>query len=86
MVTSRIPAAIVNIFIGFATKKELRDDMYEFINDETVRKDLRRYKMYKLEKDRLKYLILSKVILLKPSIIENYYGKRSWFKLTVNNS
>jgi hypothetical protein len=27
----------------------------------------------------LKYLILSKVILLKPSIIENYYGKRSWF-------
>ncbi|ENZ35484.1 MULTISPECIES: glycosyltransferase family 2 protein [Clostridium] len=77
MVTSRIPAAIVNIFIGFATKKELRDDMYEFINDETVRKDLRRYKMYKLEKDRLKYLILSKVILLKPSIIENYYGKRS---------
>mgnify|MGYP000219544906 FL=1 len=86
MVTSRIPAAIVNIFIGFATKKELHDDMYEFINDETVRKDLRRYKMYKLEKDRLKYLILSKVILLKPSIIENYYGKRSWFKLTVNNS
>lgn len=77
MVTSRIPAAIVNIFIGFATKKELHDDMYEFINDETVRKDLRRYKMYKLEKDRLKYLILSKVILLKPSIIENYYGKRS---------
>lgn len=77
MVTSRIPAAIVNIFIGFATKKELRDDMYEFINDETVRKDLRRYKMYKLEKDRLKYLILSKVILLKPSIIENYYGKEA---------
>lgn len=77
MVTSRIPAAIVNIFIGFATKKELHDDMYEFINDEKVRKDLRRYKMYKLEKDRLKYLILSKVILLKPSIIENYYGKRS---------
>lgn len=77
MVTSRIPSAIVNIFIGFATKKELHDDMYEFINDEKVRKDLRRYKMYKLEKDRLKYLILSKVILLKPSIIENYYGKRS---------
>lgn len=77
MVTSRIPAAIVNIFIGFATKKELHDDMYEFINDEKVRKDLRKYKMYKLEKDRLKYLILSKVILFKPSIIENYYGKRS---------
>ncbi|WP_321993468.1 glycosyltransferase family 2 protein [Clostridium butyricum] len=77
MVTSRIPAAIVNIFIGFATKKELHDDMYKFINDENVRKDLRKYKMYKLEKDRLKYLILSKVILLKPSIIENYYGKRS---------
>lgn len=77
MVTSRIPAAIVNIFIGFATKKELYDDMYEFINDKNVRKDLKKYKMYRLEKDRLKYLILSKFILFKPNIIENYYGKRS---------
>lgn len=77
MITSRIPAAIVNIFIGFATKKELHDDMYEFINDKNVRKDLKRYRMYKLEKDRLKYLILSKLILFKPSIIEAYYGKRS---------
>lgn len=77
MITSRIPAAIVNIFIGFATKKELYNDMYEFINDKNVRKDLKRYRMYKLEKDRLKYLILSKLILFKPSIIEAYYGKRS---------
>ena len=77
MITSRIPAAIVNIFIGFATKKSLHDDMYRFINNENVRKDLSRYKMYKMEKDRLKYLILSKLILYKPKIIENYYGKRS---------
>lgn len=77
MVTSRIPAAIVNIFIGFATKKSLYDDMYKFINNENVRKDLSRYKMYKMEKDRLKYLILSKLILYKPKIVENYYGKRS---------
>lgn len=77
MITSRIPAAIVNIFIGFASKKELYDDMYKFISDKNVRKDLSRYKMYRIEKDRLKYLILSKCILYKPSIIEKYYGKRS---------
>ncbi|MGN0144909.1 MAG: glycosyltransferase family 2 protein [Clostridium sp.] len=77
MITSRIPAAIVNIFIGFATKKELHDQMYKFINNKEVRKSLGKYKMYKMEKDRLKYLILSKCILYKPSIIENYYGKRS---------
>ena len=77
MVTSRIPAAIVNIFIGFATKKELHDDMYKFISNKNVRKDLSRYKMYKIEKDRLKYLILSKLILYKPQIIESYYGKRA---------
>lgn len=76
MITSRIPAAIVNIFIGFATKKELHDNMYKFISDKNVRKDLSRYKMYKVEKDRLKYLILSKLILYKPKIIEKYYGKR----------
>ena len=77
MVTSRIPAAIVNIFIGFATKKELHDDMYKFISNKNVRKDLSRYKMYKIEKDRLKYLILSKLILYRPQIIESYYGKRA---------
>lgn len=77
MVTSRIPAAIVNIFIGFATKKDLYDDMYKFISNKNVRKDLSRYKMYKIEKDRLKYLILSKLILYKPKIVESYYGKRS---------
>lgn len=76
MVTSRIPAAIVNIFIGFATKKDLHNHMYKFIGDKNVRKDLSRYKMYKFEKDRLKYLILSKLILYKPGIIESYYGKR----------
>ena len=76
MVTSRIPASIVNIFIGFATKKELHDDMYSFINNKDVRKDLSRYKMYKIEKDRLKYLILSKSILYMPKVIENYYKKR----------
>lgn len=76
MITSRIPAAIVNIFIGFATKKELHDEMYKFINNKEVRENLGKYKMFKIEKDRLKYLILSKCILYKPSIIENYYGKR----------
>lgn len=77
MITSRIPAAIVNIFIGFATKKDLYDDMYNFIKNKDVRRDLSKYKMYRIEKDRLKYLILSKLILYKPSIIERYYGKRS---------
>lgn len=77
MITSRIPAAIVNIFAAFAGNKELHKEMYAFIKDKKVQKDLGKYKMYKLDKDRLKYLILSKMILLKPSMVENYYTKRS---------
>lgn len=77
MIQSRIPAAIVNIVAAFASKKELREEMYKFIKDQNVRNDLSKYKMYRLEKDRLKYLILSKMILYKPSMIEKYYGKRS---------
>ncbi|OOM16452.1 putative glycosyltransferase EpsJ [Clostridium saccharobutylicum] len=76
MIHSRIPAGIVNIIIAFATKRELRDEMYKFINNPHVRSDLSKYRMYKLEKDRLKYLILSKVILYKPSMVEKYYSKR----------
>ncbi|MFW2489151.1 glycosyltransferase family 2 protein [Clostridium chromiireducens] len=77
MIQSRIPAAIVNIVAAFASKKELREEMYRFIKDQNVRNDLSKYKMYSLEKDRLKYFILSKMILFKPSMIEKYYGKRS---------
>lgn len=77
MIQSRIPSAIVNIVAAFASKQELREEMYRFINDSKVRNDLSKYKMYRLEKDRLKYLILSKMILYKPSMIEKYYGKRS---------
>lgn len=77
MIENRIPAAIVNIVAAFASKKELREELYKFIEDSGVRKDLSKYKMYRLEKDRLKYLILSKMILYKPSMVEKYYGKRS---------
>lgn len=77
MIQSRIPAAIVNIVGAFATKKDLREEMYKFIENSNVRKDLSNYKMYRLEKDRLKYFILSKMILYKPSMVEKYYGRRS---------
>lgn len=77
MIENRIPAAIVNIVAAFASKNELREELYKFIENPEVRKDLSKYKMYRLEKDRLKYFILSKMILYKPSMVEKYYGKRS---------
>jgi len=77
MIESRIPAAIVNIVSAFATKNELHEEMYKFIKNPHVRKDLSNYKMYRLEKDRFKYLILSKMILYRPSMVEKYYGKRN---------
>ena len=76
MITSRIPAAIVNIFIAFCTKDSLKKELYEFLSDKKVRSELRKYKMVRFEKDRLRYLILSKVILLCPKIIEKYYNKK----------
>lgn len=76
MIQNRIPAAIVNIVGAFATKKELHDVMYEFIQKPEVRKDLSKYKMFKFEMDRLKYLILSKMILYKPTLVEKYYSRR----------
>ena len=77
MIQSRIPAAIVNIVSAFATKRELCAEMYKFIENTNVRTDLSKYKMYRLEKGRLKYLILSKMILYMPGMVEKYYGKRS---------
>ncbi len=76
MVTSRIPAAIVNIFIAFCTKDSLKNELKEFLGDKKVRAELRKYKMARLEKDRLRYLILSKIILICPKIIEKYYNKK----------
>ncbi len=77
MIQSRIPAAIVNIVGSFAINKELCVEMHDFIKNPQVRRDLSNYKMYRLEKDRLKYLILSKMILYMPKMVEKYYAKRS---------
>lgn len=79
MIESRIPIAIISIVGAFSGKRELREKMYKFIENINVRKDLSNYKMYKIERDRLKYLILSKMILYTPSMVEKYYKKRSSF-------
>jgi len=75
LVESRIPAGIVNIFAAFAGKEELHKKLYEFIKTKKVRNDLSKYKMAKIEVDRLKYYILSKIILFTPKIAERYYNK-----------
>lgn len=76
MIHNRIPAAIVNIFTAFATKKDLRNDMYKFISEKKIREDLNKYRIHKLEMDRIKYFILSKMILYKPDTVEKYYSRR----------
>ncbi|EKQ55550.1 MULTISPECIES: glycosyltransferase family 2 protein [unclassified Clostridium] len=76
LIESRIPAGIVNIFIGFAKNENLHKAMYDFIKQKKVREDLSKYKMVKIEKDRIKYLILSKMILYFPKAVVKYYSKK----------
>lgn len=76
MSTNRIPAAIVNIFAAFCTKASLKSELCEFISDKKVRSELKKYKMVRFEKDRLKYLILSKMILIAPKIVAKYYIRK----------
>lgn len=76
MIQNRIPAGIVNIFAAFCVKDELREKLYEFINKKEVRNALGKYKMVRFEKDRLKYLVLSKIILMSPNVVEKYYLKK----------
>jgi len=76
MVESRIPISIVTIVGAFATKMELREEMYKFIENKEVRRYLAKHKMYRLEKDQIKYFILSKMILYMPKIVEKYYSRR----------
>ena len=73
MIQNRIPAGIVNIFAAFCVKGE---KLYEFINKKEVRNALGKYKMVRFEKDRLKYLVLSKIILMSPNVVEKYYLKK----------
>lgn len=76
MIQNRIPAAIVNIFTAFVVKDNLKEELYKFISKPEVREDLSKYRMVRLEKDRMKYLILSKLILHNPKIVERYYLKK----------
>lgn len=76
MIQNRIPAGIVNIFAAFCVKNDLRQKLYEFISKKEVRDALRKYSMVRFEKDRLKYLLLSKLILINPKIVEKYYLRK----------
>lgn len=76
MIQNRIPAGIVNIFAAFCVKSELHKKLYEFINEKEVREALKKYKMVRFEKDRLKYLLLSKMILINPKVVEKYYLRK----------
>lgn len=77
MIESRIPISIVGIVSAFAVKSEFHEQMYKFINQKDVRNYLKKHKFYKVEKDQIKYFILSKMILFMPSLIKKYYGRRA---------
>lgn len=73
---NRIPVGIVKIFITFSRNKKLKNEMYEFIKQEKVRKYLSQYRIVKRGRCRIKYLILSKLLLHIPGIVAKYYKKQ----------
>jgi glycosyltransferase involved in cell wall biosynthesis len=77
MIENRIPISIVVIVSAFAVKSELQEEMNKFINRKDVRNYLKRHKVYKVEKDQIKYFILSKMILFMPNLIKKYYSRRA---------
>ena len=73
LIKYRIPVAVVYIFSCFSMKSELYAELDKFIKDDKVRYYLRKCGLYKIEKDRVKYYILAKMILCMPELLKKYY-------------
>lgn len=76
MKEDRIPIAIVNVITSLSKKPELKNEMYKFINNAEVRKYLKQQKVSKIKLNKIKFFILNKAILYRPSLVEKYYKNK----------
>lgn len=72
----KIPYAIGHIFSVLAKDKNFHQELFKFLNESDVRRYLKSYKMQKLNKNYIRYLIQCKGILYAPKLLLKVFNKR----------
>jgi glycosyltransferase involved in cell wall biosynthesis len=65
----KIPYAISHIFSVLSRDKNFHEELFNFLNKDDVKKNLKAYKMQKINKNYIRYLIQCKGILYFPNIL-----------------
>ena len=69
LIEYKIPYAVAHIFSVLSRDKNFNEDLFKFLNKEDVKEYLRTYKIQKLNKNYIRYLIQCKGILYFPNIL-----------------
>lgn len=72
----KIPYAISHIFSILARDKNFHKELFNFLNKEDVRKYLKGYKIQKINKNYIRYLIQCKGILYFPNILLKVFKQK----------
>lgn len=72
----KIPYAISHIFSVLSRDKNFHEVLFDFLRKEDVRKYLKGYKMQKINKNYIRYLVQCKGILYFPNILLKVFSKR----------
>ena len=69
LIEYKIPYAVAHIFSVLSRDKNFNEDLFKFLNKEDVKEYLRTYKIQKLNKNYIRYLIQCKGILYFPNTL-----------------
>jgi hypothetical protein len=76
LIEYKIPYAVSHIFSILSKDKKFHGDLYKFLNKEDVRDYLKTYKVQKINKNYIRYLIQCKGILYFPNILLKIFSNR----------
>lgn len=75
LIEYKIPYSIAHIFSVLSRDKNFKEELFKFLNKEDVKEYLRAYKIQKINKNYIRYLIQCKGILYFPNALLKFFSK-----------
>ena len=75
LVEYKIPYAISHIFSILSRDRNFHEDLFKFLNQDKVRKDLKMYRLQRFDKNSIRYLIQCKGIEYCPKMFSKVFAR-----------
>lgn len=75
LVEFKIPYSISHVFSILSRDSNFQEDLFKFLNQKSVREALKNYRMQKIDKNNLRYLIQCKGMRFAPNVLSKILNK-----------